>query len=95
MTIKDRAIEMLKDMDRKNIKMPVNKLKWSTEPSGGDLKHALAININMATEDRAEVECLVRDYWELDCVLGGTRKPLQVSFDNEPFGDEDEKGLPD
>jgi len=94
-TPKEQAMELLKDMDRKSIEMPVNKLKWSTEPSGGDLKHALTITINMSTEDRSEVETLVRDYWELDCILGGTRKPLQASFDTEGFGEDEGKELPD
>ena len=95
MTTKEQAIELLKDLDRKNIKMPVGKLKWNTEPSGGDLKHALTITVNMTTEDRSEVETLVRDYWDLECTLGGTLKPVQTSFDAETFGEEDEMELTD
>ena len=133
MATQEQAITMAKDTNRKDIKMPVAKLKWDTEPSGDDAKHSMTIIVNMATppgddakhsmtiivnmatppvddakhsmtitvnmstEDRAEVESLIRDYWELDCVLGGTRKPLRTSFDIEPFGaNEDEylSGLP-
>ena len=96
MATKKETMDLLKEMDRKSVAMTVSKLKWSTEPSGGDLKHALNITVNMTTEDRGEVESLVREYWELKCTLAGTLRPVQSSFDTETFGgDEDGMELAD
>ena len=33
---KKETMDLLKEMDRKSVAMTVSKLKWSTEPSGGD-----------------------------------------------------------
>lgn len=87
-TEKEKAMELLGAMDKKHIDLKVSKLKWTTQPSGGDLEHVLNITINMSGEDRADVEDLTLHYWQMTCTLGGTKKPEQVAmFEAEGFGE--------
>ena len=76
-TEKELAMEILEKMDGKEIKLSVSKLKWTTQPSGGDLEHVLTVTINMSSDARAQVEDLAIHYWQQYCILGGSKKAEQ------------------
>jgi hypothetical protein len=87
-------MKILSEMDKKAITLKLNKFKWSTEPSGGDLTHELTVKITMTTDQRAEIEDLSLHFWEHSVTLAGTRKPEQGKFETETT-DDDDKDLAD
>lgn len=87
-TEKDQAMALLEGMDAKQIPLKIAKIQYLTKPTGGDLDHVLTVTINLNEDERVEVDDLLRHYWEHGCILGGTRKPEQGSFDTEEFGED-------
>lgn len=76
--------------ERAEVELKASKLKWSTTPSGGSLDHVLSINIQMTTDQRAQLETLLTHYWELKYVITGTLKPEQAAFETATGDDNDE-----
>lgn len=74
-------------MENKQIHMKPGKFTWRSEPSGQELKHVLTITAPMTTEERAEVEELVCQFWNFNVIISGESKPEPLPlpmFDEMP-----------